>query len=128
MTPEQLERKRKANREYMARYRAANPEKSKQRYREWCAANKEKKPIYDRARYKKIMSDAQKKALFKKAKNIYRLDNIDAARRRSRKYSIKKQISEILNVRLEEVPQDLLDTCVLLSDISYFIKNENTIR
>jgi hypothetical protein len=46
MTPEQLERRRKSKREYMARVRAANPKKDRERQREWRRNNPDKYKEY----------------------------------------------------------------------------------
>jgi hypothetical protein len=46
MTPEQLERRRKSKREYMARVRAANPEKDREKQREWRRNNPDKSKQY----------------------------------------------------------------------------------
>ena len=46
MTPEQLERRRKSKREYMARVRAADPEKDREKQREWRRNNPDKSKEY----------------------------------------------------------------------------------
>lgn len=46
MTPEQLERRRKSKREYMARVRAADPEKDREKQIEWRRNNPDKSKEY----------------------------------------------------------------------------------
>lgn len=50
-TPEQREKRLAYHREWMRRYRKANPEKSRESYRKWLAANTEKVRGYSRKRY-----------------------------------------------------------------------------
>ena len=54
MTPEQLERRRKSKREYMTRVRAADPEKYKEKQREWRSNNHSKSKEYCDKYYAKV--------------------------------------------------------------------------
>jgi hypothetical protein len=84
MTPEQLERRRKSKREYMARVRAANPEKDRERQREWRRNNPDKSKEYCDKYYASVKDTPEYKA-----KRKQQIINFTEEQRINRRFSAK---------------------------------------
>jgi hypothetical protein len=113
MTLEQLERKRKTNREYMARQRAINPEKLYARVVQWGAKNKDKKKAADadwNARNK------ERKYLTGKAWAKANPEKVDLAK-------TKNYLARRLDMNPAAIPPDLIAAQALVMAIRRKIKH-----
>ena len=99
MTLEQLEKKRKSNREYMARVRAANPEKDREKQREWRRNNPDKWKEYHDKYYAKVKDTPEFKE--RRKQEIINFTKEQRAKRQksSREYATRNRIenSEKIN-------------------------------
>jgi hypothetical protein len=89
MTPEQLERRRKSKREYMARVRAADPEKDRERQREWRRNNPDKSKEYCDKYYAAVKDTPEFKA-----KRKQQIANFTEEQRISRRVSGKAYMAK----------------------------------
>lgn len=123
MTDEQLERKRKTNREYMARLRAVNPERERQRVQDWFANNRDKKKQYDKKYIERVRADPERSERYHQKRAEIHTRNIDSVRQSSRKWAarfrkekpfesasakISYELAKSWRVAKAEVPKDLV--------------------